>query len=308
MVSNIYSWVEKKMYCDEQGIKYLHGVECYLTKSLTDNDGAKVRDNYHTILIAKNYDGVMEINRLCSLASQPDHFYYKPRLTFDEFLAISDNVIKISACLASPLNKMRKGDIDVDERLLEAYDYYEIQPHINSDEQKEYNLWLVKMAKKYGKPLIAGTDTHSLNQYKAECRTILQLAKKIEFASEDKFDLTYKSYDELVDMFSKQGVLDEQTYLEAINNTNVMADSVEPFELDTSLKYPILYDTNLTQHTDSQHQHTANRYIYFQDIPEWHFPHRHNQNQQINQLVILIGCYFHSKGYDLYTANQCNSK
>ena len=111
MVSNIYSWVEKKMYCDDQGIKYLHGVECYLTKSLTDNDGAKVRDNYHTILIAKNYDGVMEINRLCSLASQPDHFYYKPRLTFDEFLAISDNVIKISACLASPLNKMRKGGI-----------------------------------------------------------------------------------------------------------------------------------------------------------------------------------------------------
>ena len=241
MVSNIYSWVEKKMYCDEQGIKYLHGVECYLTKSLTDNGGAKVRDNYHTILIAKNYDGVMEINRLCSLATHPDHFYYKPRLTFDEFLAISDNVIKISACLASPLNKMRKGDIYTDERLLAAYDYYEIQPHVNSDEQKEYNLWLVKMAEKYGKPLIAGTDTHSLNQYKAECRTILQLAKKIEFANEDKFDLTYKSYDELVDMFAKQGVLDEQIYLEAINNTNVMADSVEPFELDTSLKYPILY-------------------------------------------------------------------
>ena len=258
------------MYCDEQGIKYLHGVECYLTKELFvypdipdewyeanlgrdpiecqmeldeiyESERRKIRDNYHTILIAKNYDGVMEINRLCSLATHQDHFYYKPRLTFDEFLAISDNVIKISACLASPLNKMRKGDIYTDERLLAAYDYYEIQPHVNSDEQKEYNLWLVKMAKEYGKPLIAGTDTHSLNQYKAECRTILQLAKKIEFANEDKFDLTYKSYDELVDMFAKQGVLDEQTYLEAINNTNVMADSVEPFELDTSLKYPILY-------------------------------------------------------------------
>ena len=266
MVSNIYSWVEKKMYCDEQGIKYIHGVECYLTRSLyeyldmpdewyeerlgmdekdvqaeLEAGKHKIRDNYHTILIAKNYDGVMETNRLCSLASQPDHFYYKPRLTFDEFLAISDNVIKISACLASPLNKMRKGDIDVDERLLTAYDYYEIQPHINSNEQKEYNLWLVEMAKKYSKPLIAGTDTHSLNQYKAECRTILQLAKKIEFASEDEFDLTYKSYDELVDMFAKQGVLDRQIYLDAINNTNIMADSVEPFALDTSLKYPILY-------------------------------------------------------------------
>ena len=238
---NLYSWVEKKMYCDEQGIKYLHGVECYLTKSLVNADGNKIRDNYHTILIAKNYDGVMELNRLCSLSTQPDHFYYKPRLTFDEFLAIGSNVIKISACLASPLNKMRKGDIEFDERIMQAYDYYEIQPHINSDEQKVYNVWLADMGKRYKKPLIAGTDTHSLNQYKAECRTILQLAKKIEFASEDEFDLTYKSYDELVDMFAKQGVLNKQTYLEAINNTNVMADSIEPFELDTSLKYPILY-------------------------------------------------------------------
>lgn len=229
------------MYCDSQGIKYLHGVECYLTKSLVGADGAKIRDNYHTILIAKNYDGVMEINRLCSLSTQPDHFYYKPRLTFDEFLSVSPNVIKISACLASPLNKMRKQHIEFDERLMQAYDYYEIQPHVNSDEQKAYNIWLVDMAGRYGKPLIAGTDTHSLNRYKAECRTILQLAKKIEFSNEDNFDLTYKSYDELVEMFAKQGVLDKTVYLQAIENTNVMANSVETFSLDTSLKYPILY-------------------------------------------------------------------
>ena len=98
--SNVFNWVEKKMYCDEKGIKYIHGVECYLTEQLEP----KVRDNYHTILLAKNYEGVKEINRLCYIASQPDHFYYRPRLSFDEFLGISDNVIKISACLASPLN------------------------------------------------------------------------------------------------------------------------------------------------------------------------------------------------------------
>lgn len=44
---NIYSWVEKKMYCDEQGIKYCHGVECYLTKYLTDMTEPK----YGTITI-----------------------------------------------------------------------------------------------------------------------------------------------------------------------------------------------------------------------------------------------------------------
>lgn len=234
---NIYDWVAKKLYCEENGIKYLHGVECYLTEKLyTGEDAKQVRDNYHTILIARNQMGVKEINQLVDLSSQPSHFYYSPRITFDEFKQISHNVIKISACLASPLNALR------DESLIRYYDYLEVQPHVNSADQKCYNLWLYEMSKKYHKPLIAGTDTHSLNSYKAECRSILKLAKKIAYDGEDEFDLTYKSYDELVEMFRKQGSLPERVYLEAIENTNRMADSVEDFKLDTSFKYPVLYD------------------------------------------------------------------
>ena len=324
---NIYNWIEKKMYANSKGLKYLHGVECYLTASLED----KVRDNYHTILIAKNYDGVKEINSLIDLSTRPDHMYYKPRITFDEFFNISENVFKISACLASPLSKYpsfatehytakikeldgliededkkindylsdtanlkkwvdeveKKCDAqkcltpwdcgefnspesayleaisqvkqayqsqksfyqsllddsrNVYDKLLRTYDYYEIQPHINSLEQIKYNKMLYEASKQYGKPLIAGTDTHSINQYKAECRSILQKAKHIEFSNEDEFDLTYKSYDELVEMFRQQGSLPMDVVLEAIENTNRMAASVEDFELDTSFKYPKLYD------------------------------------------------------------------
>lgn len=262
---NCYDWIEKKEYCEEQGIKYLHGVEAYLTKELfeypeipdewyeahlgcdeketqeelseiLEENKKKVRDNYHTILIARNYEGVKEINSLLDKSTQDDHFYYKNRISFDEFKNISDNVIKISACLASPLNKLR------DETLIPYYDYLEIQPHVNSEEQKEYNQWLHQMAIKYNKPLIAGTDTHSLNKYKAECRSILQKAKHIVFTNEDEFDLTYKSYDELVDMFKAQGALPKEVYLEAIENTNKMAESVEIFELDKSFKYAKCYD------------------------------------------------------------------
>lgn len=227
------------MYCDAKGIKYIHGVECYLTEQLEP----KVRDNYHTILLAKNYEGVKEINRLCYIASQPDHFYYRPRLSFDEFLGISDNVIKISACLASPLNEWYKNHLQYSTSkfadIALHYDYLEIQAH-DFSEQIQFNTFLMDLSSKTGIPLIAGTDTHSINQYKAECRTMLQYSKNIDFGDEDTFDLTYKSYDELCAMFEKQG-LDEEIYLEAINNTNIMADSVEDFELDTSFKYPILY-------------------------------------------------------------------
>ena len=237
---NTYNWVEKKLYCEESGIKYLHGVECYLTKALlVENENgemSKVRDNYHTILIAKNYAGLQELNTLIDISTREDHTYYKPRISFDEFKSISNNIIKISACLASPLNKLRN------ESLIQYYDYLEVQPHINSTDQKEYNKWLYEMSIKYNKPLIAGTDTHSLNDYKSECRSILQKAKHIEFTNEDEFDLTYKSYDELVEMFKLQDSLPEEVYLQAIENTNVMAASVEDFELDKSFKYPKLYD------------------------------------------------------------------
>ena len=45
----------------------------------------------------------------------------------------------------------------------------------------------------------------------------------------------------MVRAFKNQDCIPEALYLQAIENTNVMADSVEDFELDTSLKYPILY-------------------------------------------------------------------
>ena len=231
-------WVQKKMYCDQRGIKYIHGVECYLTRTLSE----KIRDNYHTILLAKDYDGVLEINKVISDSTDQEHFYYKNRITFDEFLKLSNHVIKISACLASPLNKLPVDD-PYYERLVKHYDYLEIQPH-NCDEQIAFNQNLAFLAQRYGKPLIAGTDAHSLNQYKAECRAILMAAKGQSYGDEDKLDLTYKTFDELVDLFREQDAIPEPLWRQAIYNTNVMADSVQEFDLDTSLKYPKLYGSS----------------------------------------------------------------
>ena len=249
---NIYNWVSKWLYCKERGIKYLHGIEVYLTETFDES----IRDNYHTILIAKNKEGFKELNKLFFLSTQKDHSYYKPRLSFDEFLAISDNIIKISACVQSPLNKFHKSitaeelksGVVNDERrlkyisLLEKYDYYEIQYH-NMQEQIEYNRFLYDMSISYHKPLIAATDTHSLDSYKAECRTILQYGKTdgVWGDEENECDLIYKSYDELVEAFRIQDSLPMDVVLTAIENTNIMADSVEELDFDRSDKYPILY-------------------------------------------------------------------
>lgn len=190
-------------------------------------------------MIAKNFDGVKEINSAISRAYSKDHFYYVGRLSFDEFFALSDNVIKISACIASPLNKLNI-DHHLYEKLVKAYDYLEVQPHEHPD-QKAYNIHLAILAKKYNKPLIAATDAHNLNSYKAECRGILIKSKQRSYDDESLFDLTYKSYDELIKAFRHQNALPEELYMQAIENTNIMANSVKDFKLDMSLKYPILY-------------------------------------------------------------------
>lgn len=240
-------WIAKKMYCDEKGIKFLFAVECYLTEALTVTDTAsgeakKLKDNYHTILIARDEQGVREINQTITVSTDPEHTYYKNRITFDEFLKLSPHVITTSACLASPLN-----NLDVKnpwyEKLIQRYDFLEIQPHLHA-EQIAFNQQLAILSQQYKKPLIAGTDAHSLSAYKAECRDILLLAKKQSYGDEDAFDLTYKSYDELVAAFRRQDAIPEEMWMGAIQNTNVLADMVEDFELDTALKYPKLYGSS----------------------------------------------------------------
>lgn len=228
-------WVSKKLYCDEKGIKFIHGVEIYLTENLDE----KVRDNYHTVLLARNLDGVRELNSLVSMSCDKRHFYYTNRISFDEFLGISENIISTSACLASPLNRLSEDNPYYME-LAMKYDFLEVQAH-NHPDQIAFNKKLLQLSIELGTPLVAGTDTHSSSPYKAECRSILLKAKHKSFGDEDAFDLTYKTYDELVDMFRKQGALPEDVYLEAIANTNMLDELIENFELDKSIKYPILY-------------------------------------------------------------------
>ena len=327
---NVLGQIEKKQYCDKKGIKFIHGTELYMTfmqyhkryklvenKDKTfhvDEVNQKFRDNYHVILIAKNYEGRKELNRLISVANDEEHFYFKPRITIDEFLNMSDNIISTSACLAGFIsgskkiiekleteieslkseNEVRKNNIKIledemegiltirkkkrkDEKIqadinleesyidtnnknisemereikmmkfqfpnvVNKYTFLEVQPHVNSDEQRELNRELLRYYTMENKRIICGTDTHSSDTYHAECRELLMMAKKIDFLDEDTFDLTLKTYDEVYDMFKQQGVLTDEQIQEALENTNVLADMCEDFELDKSFKYPV-FDT-----------------------------------------------------------------
>ena len=242
---SILEWVHKKTKIESAGMKYIHAEEFYLT----ENKDEKIRDNYHCVLIAKNFEGVKELNRLSSISFLRDgHFYYNPRITFDELMNTSDNIIVTSACLGSALFK---GDDETKAKFLRFFIknkhrcYLEIQHH-NDSLQSAYNKSLYEISQRYDIPLIAGTDTHVLNERHLLGRSIMQKSKGVRFAEEDTWDLTFKTYDELVAAYRLQNSLPEEVYLQVIENTNKMAESIEEFKLDYSKKYPQFYDNPLT--------------------------------------------------------------
>jgi DNA polymerase-3 subunit alpha len=237
---NIFEWVQKKQACDKLNIKYIHGIETYM--DIIDMG----KQSFHIGLYAKNYDGVMELNRLASKSTLKDgHFYKTPRIYFSELKQTSKNIIITTACLQSALWQLRKFENFTNEILeflssISDRSFLEIQYH-NHIEQIEYNKLLLSYSKKYKIPLIAGTDTHSANSYYAECRKILQKSNNSYYGNEDSFDLTWKTYDELIECFKQQNSIPEIEFLKAIENTNVLANMVEPFELNYEFKYPGLY-------------------------------------------------------------------
>ena len=239
---SVFEWCHKKSAIEKAGMKYIHAAEIYLTESLDE----KIRDNYHCVLIAKNFEGFKELNKLVSQSfnRKDNHFYYVPRISFEELFNTSENIIFTTACVGGV---MHKANETVRSKFLKFMCqhkdrcFFEVGHHID-EKQVQYNQYLKKLSDEYGIPLIAGTDTHVLNEVHEKGRSILQRSKNIYFEGEDKWDLKFHSFPELVEAYKLQGSLSKEDYMRAINNTNLLADMVEEFTLDTNTKYPHIYD------------------------------------------------------------------
>lgn len=248
---NVLSHYNKKIYAEKNGLKYIHGVEAYITMTLED----KVRDNFHMILLAKNHEGFKEINKLVSNAFERkgNSYYYNPRISWEQIKDTSDNVIITTACLGGviwQLHKNKTGSPMAQQKLAEVIEwmtenkhrvFLEVQPHRHL-EQIQYNKMLQKISNETGIRLVAGSDTHALNEEYDDARKVLQKAKKIKFTDEDAFDLSFHTYDKMFQMFKNQTIFTDEQIHDAMQMTNVIADMVEPWEVDYSKKYPQLHD------------------------------------------------------------------
>jgi DNA polymerase-3 subunit alpha len=262
---NLFEWWHKKCAIEAAGMKYIHAIEAYITESLAE----KVRDNYHCVLLAKNYDGFKELNSLItkSFCRDDNHFYYVPRISLDELENTSENIIVTTACLGGVLYK---GNDDVKGRYLGFIKsnkdrcFLEVQHHLDS-QQVEYNKYLYNLSQQFGIRLIAGTDTHALNSEHIDGRRILQKAKSVNFPDESNWDLTFKTYDDLCDAYRKQNSLPQSVFEEAIDNTNLLNDFVEQYDISKEHKYPKIYNDPANKFIDDIY-HKLETHPYIQHI------------------------------------------
>lgn len=252
---SVTGWIKKKELVEAAGLKFIDGIEAYVAMNLDDKNRG-----YHTIVIARNYDGVKEINRLSSgsFNRKNGHFYYRPRILFADLAkAVSQgNIFITTACLAGGIaqnlfNQDDDKDVkDARQPVLEqwlqlAIDYpdrvfLEVQPHLD-DEQIRLNHALQNYAATYGLKLIAANDIHALDSEHDRLRKIIKRGKRNGYDDDDKFELWCKSRKEMVEAFKEQGVLHDDEIERALDLTVEIAESVEEFEIDKNHKYPRLY-------------------------------------------------------------------
>lgn len=270
---NVARWIKHKLGVEEAGLKYIHGIEAYVTMDLDVKERG-----YHTILLAKNYEGVKQINRMSSKSFDRNdgHYYYKPRILFDDLVENVEkgNIFVTTACLAGGLSqtydKSTLNEDDVSKILSYSDDdltnrdeefpyslwfkkwvefavnnrdrvYLEVQPHIYKP-QALYNKLLLTLAKEYGLKIIAANDIHALNPRHDELRKLIKKGKGGSYETDDDFELWCKTYDEMLEGFDKQGVLSSEEATSALDATIEIVNQIEEFELDKSHKYPKLYE------------------------------------------------------------------
>lgn len=205
-------------------VKLLYGIEAYECEDREVKD--KNSKYWHLIIIAKNEAGRQTVNRLSTLGHLHG-FYSRPRITKEDIAKEdTNNLIILSACLASRLSKT--DDYDTCVKLVQEYKslfphyYLEVQAHANS-EQAKYNQKIMRLANDTHTKVVVTNDVHAATKEALYYQDyFLRIAHDTETAAEIYEGCYFMSRRE------QHEVLDGQIGYDAaewcINNTDEIAD------------------------------------------------------------------------------------
>ena len=200
---------EMQLACKEIGIKPILGVEAYISPTDRFDRSSKtdksIQAYNHIILLAKNQNGLSNINRLQELAWN-EGFYHKPRIDREVLKEYAEDIIVLSGCLNGLISKcIEKGNLEEAEILLKDFkktfgeDFYiEVQSH----NPKEINSNLLDLADKLNiKPVATGDAHFAKGEDKILEEAMLILSTSPKSDKEADFEMS-KNMNNMLDRFN----------------------------------------------------------------------------------------------------------
>ena len=240
---NAYSWIYfdelKKNYPE---IKMIYGVELYECFDMSVKDSNS--KYFHLVALAKNERGRVALNEIVT-QSNFEGFYFKPRIDLAHLRPYADDLIILSACLASKL--ARESDYGQCVQYIDEYKsafpnfFLEMQSH-NTDEQCRYNQKVLELAEATNTEFVITTDSHAATK-----DDLYYQARHVQIAHDDEtltelYDGCYiQSEAEIYEVMSSQ--IGEENVKLGLANTNKVADMIEnvdmPFQAPQLPTYPL---------------------------------------------------------------------
>lgn len=195
-------WFRHNQACKKYGIKPIFGLEMYVNDTLVALDEKEKRirkKDGHLVLLVKNkigYENLLHLNYISN--ADETHFYYNPRISFEELFKYKEGIIVGSACMANYFYQYNKNGLDGEglyRRFVEEFGdnfYTEIQLN-ELEEQKETNRYMLSLAEKYKVPVVLTGDVHYLEKGNDKLQTLSICIRNKDTVDNITFELESKN-------------------------------------------------------------------------------------------------------------------
>ena len=242
-------------------------------------DIVKRLPTYHTILLAKNDTGRVNLYRLVS-ESHLTYYSKRPRVPKSLLMKCREGLIVGSACEAGELYRALldgKADEEI-AGIVNFYDYLEIQPTGNNkfmidservrniqsmEDIKNINRRIVDLGEQFNKPVAATCDVHFLDPGDEVYRRIIMAGKGFADA-DNQAPLYLRTTEEMLEEFAYLG--SDKAEEVVITNTNRIADMVETISPVRPDKCPPVIEDSDRTLTDICYNKAHE--IYGEELPE----------------------------------------
>lgn len=260
---NIAGHVQFHKTMKNSGIKPILGCELYICEN---NPTIKEKENSklsHMLVLAKNYQGWLDLIKLVSESNKPEHYYHKPRLDLETLSTfVKNNLICITGHLGSTLSNAicREDKIISDysnvgvayvDRLKEAFGKENIflesqlMDQENNPIQRELSGAIEDIAHKCGVRVICTPDAHYTRKQDADDQRILlcnnlkttlpEITRKLTNGEKVPVECFFSSNNFHILSQEEINNLHKQ---EHIDNTNLVNDMIEEYDILSKPKLP----------------------------------------------------------------------